>query len=61
MRNSLAVQWLGLYTFIAGGWGSIPGWGTKTQKLLGGEKKKKQQDCQFHLAPPPFPLPTPKH
>jgi len=28
-RNSLAVQWLGLHTSIAGGTDSIPGWGTK--------------------------------
>ena len=24
----------------------------RSQKLLGEAKKKKQQDCQFHLAPP---------
>ena len=27
--NSLAVQWLGLSTFTAVAWGSIPGQGTK--------------------------------
>ena len=27
--NSLAIQWLGLHAFAAGGMGSIPGWGTK--------------------------------
>ena len=29
MGTFLVVQWLGLYTLIAEGMGSIPGWGTK--------------------------------
>ena len=29
IRNSLALQWLGLCAFTAEGPGSIPGWGTK--------------------------------
>ena len=28
--SSLAAQWLRLGGFTAVGWGSIPGWGTKT-------------------------------
>ena len=39
--NSLAVQWLGLCTFTAGGTGLIPsGWGTK---ILHATRKKKKR------------------
>ena len=40
--NSLAVQWLGLGTFTAGGPGSIPDWCSKIpQAMSQGQKKKK--------------------
>ena len=40
--TSLAVQWLGLCAFTAGGMGSIPGRGTKfLQAARRGQKKKK--------------------
>jgi len=28
-ENPLVVHWLGLCTFTAEGWGSVPGWETK--------------------------------
>ena len=40
--NSLAVQWLGLWTLIAEGLGSIPGWGTKMLAGCWAKKKKKK-------------------
>ena len=45
--TSLAVQWLTLGTSIAGGVGSIPGWGTKIPQAVRcgqkiGKKKKKR-------------------
>ena len=40
-QTSLAVQWFGLCTSIAGGVGLIPGWGTKIPKVQQKEKKKK--------------------
>ena len=44
LENSLAVQWLGLRTFIAEGPCSIPGGGTKEEPLKqqGGQKKKNE-------------------
>ena len=37
------VQWLGLSAATAGGTGSIPGWGTKSQYApWSGQKKKKK-------------------
>ena len=42
--NSLAVQWLGLQASIAGGAGSIRGWGTKIlQAPRSGQKKRKKE------------------
>ena len=42
LRNSLAVQWLGLYTLTGLGLGSITGWGTKIpQAVRCGQKKPK--------------------
>ena len=42
-RASLVVQWLGLSAATAGGTGSIPGWGTKSQYApWSGQKKKKR-------------------
>ena len=42
-RASLVVQWLGLSAATAGGTGSIPGWGTKSQYApWSGQKKKKK-------------------
>ena len=40
-ENSLAVQWLGLCTFIARALGSIPGWGTKILQALKHNRKQK--------------------
>ena len=45
LGNSLAVQWLGLRAFTAKGpgeAGSIPGWGTISQKPCSVAKKKKK-------------------
>ena len=39
MRNSLAVQWLGLHAFIAGGTGSIPGRRIKIPQAMWPAKK----------------------
>ena len=42
-RNSLAVQWLGLFAFIAEGLGSVPGWGANIpQATQRGQDKKKR-------------------
>ena len=41
--NSLAVQWLGLHTFIAEGLGSIPSRGTKIPQTEWHGKKKKEK------------------
>ena len=43
IRNSLAVQWLGLGAFIAVAPGSIPGQGTKIPQAMGKTKKKKDK------------------
>ena len=40
----LMVQWLGFHTSTSGGTGSIPGWGTKTPKLLGVDKRKEKEN-----------------
>jgi len=40
-ENSLAVQWLGLCTFIARALGSNPGWGTKIPQALKHNQKQK--------------------
>ena len=46
--NSLAVQWLGLYTFTAEGMGLIPGRGTKTlQAMQHDQKFKKKKKSRF--------------
>ena len=43
-RNSLDVQWLGLWAFISKGQGLSPGWGTKIlQAKPHGEATKKKQ------------------
>ena len=39
--NSLAVQWLQLSAFTAGGRGLIPGWGTKILQATWHDRKKK--------------------
>ena len=39
---TLAVQWLRLYAFTAGGTGSIPGWGSFTCHSMQPKKKKKR-------------------
>ena len=45
--NSLAVQWLGLRTSIAGGMGSIPGCGTKIpQAAWCGQKQNKTKQTK---------------
>ena len=36
----VVAKWLGLCTFIAGGAGSIPGWGTKISQAVRPKKKK---------------------
>ena len=42
--NSLAVQWLGLRAFTAGGPGSIPGEGSKILKTAGHSQGRKIDD-----------------
>ena len=42
-RKSLAAQWLRLCASIAGGTGSIPGWGTKIPQAAQPKKKKKRE------------------
>ena len=42
LGNSLAVQWLGLYTCTAGGLGLIPGQGTRISKPHDIEIKNKE-------------------
>ena len=51
LGNSLAVQWLGVRTFIAKGPGSVLGWGAKIpqaawhgQKINNNNNKKKTQE-----------------
>ena len=44
--NSLVVHPLGLGTFTAGAWGSIPGLGTKISQAMWCGKKKKNQTKQ---------------
>ena len=48
--TSLAVQWLGHFPSIAGGMGSIPGWGTKVPHATqcGKKKKKVTTLCKAH-------------
>ena len=41
-QSSLAVQWLGLSTFTAGGLASIPGWGAKILQVPWHILKKKK-------------------
>ena len=43
LRNSLAVQWLGLHAFTAEGPGSIPDWGTKIPQAARHSQKKKSE------------------
>ena len=43
LGNFLAVQWLGLGGFTAGGLGSIPGRGTKIPQYLAAWPKKPQK------------------
>ena len=38
-ENSMAVKWLELYTFIAGGMDSIPGWGNEIPHAMTWPKK----------------------
>ena len=45
-ENSLAVQWLGLCTFIARALGSIPGWGTKIPHALKHNRKQKARSSK---------------
>ena len=42
--SSLAVQWLGLHASIAGGMGSIPGWGTKIPQALRHSQKNRNTE-----------------
>ena len=42
LGNSLAVQWLGLGASMAGGPGSIPGWGTKIPQATWHSQRKKE-------------------
>ena len=44
IRTSIAVQWLRIHAFTAGGAGSIPVWGTKILSAVqNGQKKKKKE------------------
>ena len=45
--TSLAIQWLGLYTFTAKGLGSIPGRGTKIPQVVQDGQKKKEEKTLF--------------
>ena len=46
--NSLVVQWLRLQNFTAGGWGSIPDWGTKIPHAAQcGQKKKRKKENEM--------------
>ena len=42
LGNSLAIQWLGLCAVIAGGMGSMPGWGSKIPQTLQPSQKKNE-------------------
>ena len=45
MGSSLAVQWLGLWTFTSEGQGSITGWGTKIPKQPNQTKQNQKSEC----------------
>ena len=46
VRNSLAVQWLGLCALTAKGPGLVPGWGTRIPRAAQcGQKKNKKSSC----------------
>ena len=50
IRNSRAVQWLGLCAFIAKDLGSVLGWGTKIpQAMLHGQEKKGATEIKVKL------------
>ena len=50
IRNSCAVQWLGLCAFIAKDLGSVLGWGTKIpQAMLHGQEKKGATEIKVKL------------
>ena len=53
LETSLVVQWLGLYTFNAGNWGSIRDQGTKTPhasvKILHATTKTQYRQIQTYL------------
>ena len=51
MRNSLAVQWLGLHTFTARGSDLIPSQGTKLMQAMwyGQIKKKKTHGFESYI------------
>ena len=54
-RASLVVLWLRLCASIAGGTGSIPGWGTKMQCCVAKEKKEFVTILKpHHMYPLPF-------
>ena len=44
IRNSLAIQWLGLHASTAEGMGSIPGQGTKIPHATQHDQKKKKKE-----------------
>ena len=47
--NSLVVHPLGLVTFTAEAWGSIPGLGTKISQAMGRGQKKKKKPKQTNI------------
>ena len=47
--NSLAVQWLGLHAFTAGGTGLSSGWGTKIPQVMRHDQEKKTTTCTAGL------------
>ena len=47
VRNSLALQWLGLHAFTTEGAGSILGWGTKNLQTAWQPKKKSICSMRF--------------
>ena len=50
VRNSLAVQWLGLCAFTAEGAGSTPGRGTKIPEAMQrGQKKKTKKNKKIKM------------
>ena len=48
LGTSPAVQWLRLYTSIAGGMGSIPGWKTKIPHAVWSSQKKKKITYSYY-------------